>query len=184
MLLDLTLRNFKIWRTTGLVRLAPVSLLLGTNSSGKSSIIQSLLLIRQTVRSNDPNVSLNFGNEAAGSSVALGQFGDVLNRTSAERRERNIGIEFTWSPTGSPEGAFNFSAAYQPTRSDAAEISSLRLGQGEQSFAVTRQAKGAYRLSVGTVRRSLGAKSVAGHRCVVQHFRFGSKLKCRATSGR
>jgi hypothetical protein len=44
------LKNFKIWKTTGLVRLAPVRLLLGTNSSGKSKIIQSLLLIRQTVR--------------------------------------------------------------------------------------------------------------------------------------
>lgn len=154
MLLDLTLRNFKIWKTTGLVKLAPVSLLLGTNSSGKSSIIQSLLLIRQTVRSRDPNISLNLGSEAAGSSVALGQFSDVLCRFGPDRK---IGIEFTWSPTGSPDTALNFSASYQPTRSDAAEISNLRLGRGEQSFSVTRQAKGAYRLFVGTGKRSLGA---------------------------
>lgn len=53
MLTHLKLENFKIWRTTGPVRLAPITLLLGTNSSGKSSLIQSLLLIRQTVRPSD-----------------------------------------------------------------------------------------------------------------------------------
>ena len=49
MLTHLKLENFKIWRSTGPIRLAPITLLLGANSSGKSSLIQSLLLIRQTV---------------------------------------------------------------------------------------------------------------------------------------
>jgi len=62
MLTHLKLENFKIWRTTGPVRLAPSTLLLGTNSSGKSSLIQSLLLIRQTVKGDDPNLDLNLGN--------------------------------------------------------------------------------------------------------------------------
>ena len=43
MLTHLKLENFKIWRSTGPTRLAPITLLLGTNSSGKSSLIQSLL---------------------------------------------------------------------------------------------------------------------------------------------
>ena len=59
MLTHLKLENFKIWRSTGPVRLAPITLLLGTNSSGKSSLIQSLLLIRQTVKGDDPNLDLN-----------------------------------------------------------------------------------------------------------------------------
>lgn len=42
MLTHLKLENFKIWCTTGPLRLAPLTLLLGTNSSGKSSLIQSL----------------------------------------------------------------------------------------------------------------------------------------------
>lgn len=54
MLTHLKLENFKIWRSTGPIRLAPITLLLGTNSSGKSSLIQSLLLIRQTVKGDDP----------------------------------------------------------------------------------------------------------------------------------
>jgi hypothetical protein len=158
MLLDLTLINFKIWRNTRPVILAPVSLLLGTNSSGKSSIIQSLLLIRQTVRGNDPNTSLNFGTEASGSSVALGQFSDVLNRMSADQRDRKIGIEFTWTPDSTRESALQFSAAYKPTKTDAAEIVRLRIGMGEQSFSVLRQAKGAYSFSIGTSKPSLRAR--------------------------
>ena len=80
MLTHLKLDNFKIWKSTGPMRLAPVTLLLGTNSSGKSSLIQSLLLIRQTVKGDDPNLDLNLGNPDAGNSVTLGQFRDVLCR--------------------------------------------------------------------------------------------------------
>ncbi|MBF4376365.1 AAA family ATPase, partial [Vibrio anguillarum] len=39
------LTNFKAWRESGDVDLAPVTLLLGENSTGKSSLLQSLLLM-------------------------------------------------------------------------------------------------------------------------------------------
>ncbi|MCI0667693.1 MAG: hypothetical protein L0Y43_06525 [Methylococcaceae bacterium] len=74
MLTYLKLDNFKIWRSTGPMRLASLTFLLGTNSSGKSSLIQSLLLIRQTVKGDDPNLDLNLGNPNSGDSVTLGQF--------------------------------------------------------------------------------------------------------------
>ena len=48
MIQHLQLKNFKAWRDSGLVRLAPVTMLLGSNSSGKSSLLQSLLLLKQT----------------------------------------------------------------------------------------------------------------------------------------
>ncbi len=145
MLINLTLRNFKIWETTGLIQLAPVTLLLGTNSSGKSSIIQSLLLIRQTARCKEPNVSLHFGVESSADSVALGQFDDVLCRHSPGNE---IEIEFTWTPSGSKHDAFTFSAGYKKTSSGAAVVSKLRLGQAGSGFSVTRQSKGAFKLQL------------------------------------
>lgn len=153
MLLSLSLRNFKIWAATGVVRLAPVTLLLGTNSSGKSSIIQSLLLIRQTVRSREPNVALHFGVEGTSDSVALGRFDDVLCRHGSGNE---IEIEFTWSPTGAAEDAFTFSGAYKRAAAGAAVVSRLRLGQGEKVFTVTRQSKGSYKLTAGNSPRPLG----------------------------
>jgi hypothetical protein len=155
MLLSLTLRNFKIWETTGFIRLAPVTLLLGTNSSGKSSIIQSLLLIRQTVRNKEPNVSLHFGVEGTSDSVALGQFDDVLCRHGSNNE---IEIEFTWSPSGRTDDLFTYSGTYKKDSNGAAVVSQLRLGQGEKAFAVSRQAKGAFKLTMGDKRSPL-AKS-------------------------
>ncbi len=42
-------QNLKAWRDSGAVQLAPVTMLLGSNSSGKSTLLQSLLLLKQTV---------------------------------------------------------------------------------------------------------------------------------------
>lgn len=53
MIKHLQLKNFKAWRDSGLVRLAPVTMLLGSNSSGKSTLLQSLLLLKQTAAAPD-----------------------------------------------------------------------------------------------------------------------------------
>jgi predicted ATPase len=53
MLTQLRLSNFKAWSQPDPIALKPVTMLLGTNSSGKSSLIQSLLLLKQTVQSPD-----------------------------------------------------------------------------------------------------------------------------------
>jgi hypothetical protein len=110
MLIHLSLENFKIWKATGPMRLAPVTLFLGTNSSGKSSLIQALLLIRQTVKGGDDNQDLNLGNPDAGDSVALGQYKDMLCRFGSSNR---VGIEFRWSASGEPASSTIFSARYR-----------------------------------------------------------------------
>lgn len=159
MLTHLKLENFKIWRTTGPVRLAPITLLLGTNSSGKSSLIQSLLLIRQTVRSNDPSLDLNFGNPDAGDSVTLGQFKDVLCRHGAATEStasNQVGIEFRWSETGNAAESAIFSARYRKGQSGSAELEFLRLGKDGQGFSVQRRKPGIYRLTLGNQIKPLG----------------------------
>lgn len=49
MLKELRIQNFKGWKDTGTIRLAPISLFFGANSSGKSSIGQFLIMLKQTV---------------------------------------------------------------------------------------------------------------------------------------
>jgi len=159
MLTHLKLENFKIWRSTGPVRLAPITLLLGTNSSGKSSLIQSLLLIRQTVKGDDPGLDLNLGNPDAGDSVTLGQFKDVLCRHGAATEStasHQVGIEFRWSEMGNaPESAL-FSARYRKGQSGSAELEFLRLGKDGQGFSVQRRKPGIYRLTLGNQAKPLG----------------------------
>ncbi len=51
MLKRIRLNRFKAFKDTGHVELKPITVLAGPNSSGKSSILQSLLLLKQTLES-------------------------------------------------------------------------------------------------------------------------------------
>ena len=153
MLIHLKLDKFKIWKTTGPIRLAPITLLLGTNSSGKSSLIQSLLLIRQTVKGDDPNLDLNFGDPDAGDSVTLGRFTDVVTHRVYGNQ---IGIEFSWSKTGEVTDSYIFSAHYSRGHDGLAVLADLHLGRGRQGFTVKHYKENTYRLWVAGQSRMRG----------------------------
>lgn len=76
MITQLQIRNFKSWRDTGSLRFAPLTGFFGSNSSGKTSILQLLLMLKQTVESADRKQVLNLGDER--SLVSLGTFRDVV----------------------------------------------------------------------------------------------------------
>lgn len=158
MLTHLKLDNFKIWRSTGPVRLAPVTLLLGVNSSGKSSLIQSLLLIRQTARCTDFAVDLYFGRPENDDSVVMGNFRDVLCRHGASNEvmsHNRIGVEFSWVPEwGRPPSVFT--ARYRAGFAEAAEIEYLRLGPDGEGFTLSRVRSFMYKLQIANERRSRG----------------------------
>lgn len=59
MIRTLRLTNFKAFEDTGDVELKPITVLAGPNSGGKSSILQSLLLLKQTLETVRPNVQLS-----------------------------------------------------------------------------------------------------------------------------
>ena len=53
MLTRLRLENFKSWKDTGDIDLKPITGFFGPNSSGKTSLFQALLLMKQTDESPD-----------------------------------------------------------------------------------------------------------------------------------
>jgi predicted ATPase len=59
----LGIRNFKAWKGFHTIDLKPLTLLLGVNSAGKTSLLQPLLLLRQTVDSPDRRQALNLGGQ-------------------------------------------------------------------------------------------------------------------------
>lgn len=69
------LRNFKAFRYLEDIELKPLTLLVGANSSGKSSIFQSLLLLKQSLLSSSGGGPLKFD----GDWVKLGGFGAVVS---------------------------------------------------------------------------------------------------------
>ncbi len=93
MITELSAQNFKSWQDTGKLQLAPLTGLFGANNSGKTSILQVLLLLKQTAEHPSPdwNEPLYFGSE--GSLVNLGNFNTVINRHNPTF---TLGISVSW----------------------------------------------------------------------------------------
>ena len=76
MLTELSVTNFKSWQRIKQMRLGPITGLFGPNSSGKTSVLQLLLMLKQTVESPDRAQALMLGSEK--SPADLGSFSDVV----------------------------------------------------------------------------------------------------------
>jgi predicted ATPase len=76
MLTQLEINHFKSWRATGPIRLAPITALFGSNSSGKTSLLQLLLMLKQTTDSPDRSQPLHLGDDR--SLVELGTYHDLV----------------------------------------------------------------------------------------------------------
>ena len=82
MLTQLWLKNFKSWKDTGEIALKPITGFFGPNSSGKSSLLQALLLMKQTAESRDRGSVFHFGDEKT--PVDLGDFKSVIHAHETE----------------------------------------------------------------------------------------------------
>ena len=78
MFTTMRMKNFKSWVDSGDIRLAPLTGFFGTNSSGKSSLLQMLLLLKQTAESNDRKLVLKTGNLQEGY-VNLGTVHEIIH---------------------------------------------------------------------------------------------------------
>lgn len=143
----LRLKNFKAWRDTGDLALKPVTMLLGTNSSGKSSLIQSLLLLKQTVQSPDRTVHLNLGGDEVNDLFNFGSFDDLLNQSADSLRQFTIAFDCERAePERIKEGKFECS--YGQTSSGSVVVQTLKLQTDKRLFQAVRREKGAFSILV------------------------------------
>lgn len=99
MIEQIELEHFKCFERLKLP-LAPLTLLSGSNASGKSSVLQSLVLMHQTMREHEWSNRLMLNGE----SIRLGTVSDVIDKVHG-RRTFQIGItveeqSYSWSFTG------------------------------------------------------------------------------------
>jgi predicted ATPase len=91
MITSLRLRNFKGWSDTGRLRLAPITVFFGTNSSGKSSIGQFLMMLKQTAHSPDRRQVLHPGDGTT--AVDLGTMEDLIHQ---HEPSKELQFELRW----------------------------------------------------------------------------------------
>jgi len=83
MITSLHLGNFKAFAETQNIPVKPITLIFGANSAGKSSIIHSLALAHEAMRTGELDL---FRTDLGGSSIDLGGFRQYIHRRQASRR--------------------------------------------------------------------------------------------------
>ena len=78
MITSLSLKNFKCFKSLDNIDLKQITLLTGSNGRGKSSVLQSLLLLAQSFRSGKNLEYVKFN----GRFVCLGTYNDILFQNS------------------------------------------------------------------------------------------------------
>lgn len=91
MLKQLRIQNFKGWQDTKDIRMAPLTLFFGANSSGKSSLGQFLMMLKQTVESPDRKAVLYPGGK--NSAVQLGSYQEMVFHRNPENK---ISFAYQW----------------------------------------------------------------------------------------
>ena len=94
LLTGLTVENFKSFGDRAKIDLAPLTLVFGANSAGKSSLIQSLLLLKQSIESDRLITQGQIAN--------LGSFSGIVHRHNDQ--PVHLGIEYGAVPSWIPEG--------------------------------------------------------------------------------
>lgn len=77
MLTSWQIKNFKAWRDTGPLKLAPLTVILGANSVGKSSLGHLLTALKQTTLASHITQPVDFGDHH--SLIDLGSFAQCLH---------------------------------------------------------------------------------------------------------
>lgn len=85
---SIRLRNFRCYKDTGEIPFRPLTIILGPNNVGKSTILNSILLLKQSTAVDVPRESVI----TSGPLVDLGAFSDIVYR-GAPRSERFFTIE-------------------------------------------------------------------------------------------
>lgn len=162
MLTSLSLTNFKAWKSIDKMRLAPITALFGTNSSGKSSILQFLLMLKQTADSADRSVVLHLGDDK--SPVNLGTISDLAH-AHADNPEFRIGVVWTAAKPvdiKDPDtqktslcrsNALSFSSRVVANGGGKLTVPEMKYGLGETTFELARaEGKDGFQLSTSHSR--------------------------------
>lgn len=146
----LKIQNFKAWRDPPPIDLKPLTLVLGTNSAGKTSLLQPLLLLKQTVESPDRLEVLSFGGQP-GDGLNLGTLQDIV---SGHDLATPLAFRLTFGPVAVGAGddartleTVDYEVDYVATADGSAHVRRMTYYTDLGAYGATRQSDGNYQLS-------------------------------------
>ena len=129
----ISVQGFKSVAAESRIEVCPLTILAGANSSGKSSIMQPLLLMKQTLEANyDPGPLLLNGPNAK--FMSANQFISRLQENSASQ-SFSIGIEHAKGRT--------LKVVFSLSKNQTLEIQKMVIGEGKRSLCLTPNPKDA-----------------------------------------
>ena len=144
MITELSAQNFKSWKDTGKLQMAPLTGFFGANSSGKTSILQTLLMLKQTVeRPADWNGVIDFGDDS--SRVNLGGFDETIHQHNSDL---SLGVAVSWKLSerqnlGPVETDFlSFSMSIVQKYKHSVELDNFCYTSGEHAFKIAWESSG------------------------------------------
>ncbi|MYB96715.1 DUF3696 domain-containing protein [Candidatus Poribacteria bacterium] len=154
MITELRVQNFKSWKDTSKRQIAPLTGFFGANSSGKTSLLQTLLMLKQTVeRPPDWDGVIDFGDD--NSLVNLGSFEDIIRQ---HRKDLSLEISLSWKSTEKLNirnmDSLEVVSFNLTTRGAGNSVHSIRFNYkiGEQGFEVKSTGQGSYGVFVSNVQ--------------------------------
>ena len=185
MITELSAQNFKSWENTGKLQIAPLTGFFGANSSGKTSIFQTLLMLKQTAeRPPEWDGAIDFGDE--GSVVNLCSFNEVIHQ---HKSGLSLDISVSWqlpekliigargaagqalprTPRSSNRlevGALSFSTTIVSAGADSVVVDGFGyMSDGYEFFGIVRDSDSQYKLICPPNFRAQGAFSSIPFRC-------------------
>ena len=162
---SIRLQNFKCFKDSGRIILAPLTVIFGRNNTGKSSILQSLLLLRQTLDAPADVARLNL----RGPAYCAGAYADIVHMHKVKRQNVSFEVGVAIGRGKGREG--HLELEFKSDEPQAPRLARLAVTSPQQDPIVISPGPGAggpYELTIGS--DNLGGGKKADFRFSVNQF--------------
>ena len=159
MITELSASNFMSWKNLKKLTFGKITGIFGANSSGKTGIINLILLLKQSIESPDRKQVLNFGTEK--DYIQLGSFYDIVHNHDVEAN-LDISISFSNNSTlkiSDPEqrqvllyegNNLGFSTSILQTKANRIFVNNIAYSFSNTKFHMKKQKKEKYEYALST----------------------------------